>query len=148
MPQIATTLEEVQMLVVGGRFAVKVLAFLLNVCTMYVIRMQRSTEEESCANWMWSIEDALLHFLFWTCLLIAVILVVHLVQDVFHISNSSRVVAIMLVPYALLVLAGNSHIIKEILLLLMYLSTYVLCFCFFCVSVCFVIFCACGKSRK
>ena len=108
------------MLVVGGRFAVKVLAFLLNVCTMYVIRMQRSTEEESCANWMWAIEDALLHFLFWTCLLIAIILVVHLVQDVFHISNSSRV----------------------------YLSTYVLCFCFLCVSVCFVIFCACGKSRK
>ena len=113
-PRVNETLSDVQALVretqtfvITGTFTVKILALLLLVCILYVLKKQltalqwrRSTYWQSPAYKRTGgggggspgaavllMESAFLQFLFWICLLMAVVLGLHLVQEIFLIAN-------------------------------------------------------------
>ena len=108
-PQVNRTLAEVQALVKEtqtfvstGTFTVKILALLLLVCVLYLLKKQ-ITSIEWRRNTYWlsparalggstgtlvlAVEEIFFKFVFWTCLLMAVVLVLHLVQQLFAIAN-------------------------------------------------------------
>ena len=104
LDDVQAVLRETQTFVTTGTFTVKVLALLLIVCALYIIRKQRISLEWHRNAYRYSkarvggnsvdivrvLEGAFLQFLFWACLLMAVVLVLHLVQEMFHVANVSN----------------------------------------------------------
>ena len=81
----------------------KLLALLLIVLVLYFLKKQISTLQwqkivksrtkalgSSAEELVMSLESVFLVFIFWTSLMMAIVLVIHLVHELFHIANVSR----------------------------------------------------------
>jgi len=157
-PRVNETLSEVQELVretqtfvITGTFTVKILALLVRVCIIYILKKQ-ITALEWRRNTYWQspaykqpgggsgghpraavlfIESAFIKFLFWICLLMALVLGIHLVQEIFQIANvsnfwPSNIPFIIVIPSVASIAVILQHIgdivqgIASTILLLMY----------------------------
>ena len=108
LADVQALVRDTQTLVITGTFTVKILALLLVVCILYVLKKQitavqwqRNTYWQSPAAYkpmgrssrgspgaaVLAMESVFLQFLFWICLLMAVVLGLHLVQEMFLIAN-------------------------------------------------------------
>ena len=158
-PRVNETLTDVQALVretqtfvITGTFAVKILALLLIVCILYILKKQITTIEWRRSTYWQSpayrakgggsggspgaavlaMESVFLQFLFWVCLLMAVVLGLHLVQEMFVIANvrnlwPANIPFIIIIPSVATVAVVLQHIadiihgIANIILLLVYI---------------------------
>ena len=106
LTDLQAVFRETETFVKTGTFTVKVLAVVLLVCALYILRKQITSAQwhrqaswhrktgyvvGSSADLVQSVEQALLQFLSWTCLLLCVVLVLHLVQEVFHIAQVNKI---------------------------------------------------------
>ena len=99
LPNVQELIKDTQTFVVTGTFTIKVLALLLIVLVLYVLKKQmtphKNTKSRSKArsvvsnaeDLVLSLESIFLTLIFWTCLLMAIVLAIHLVQEIFHIAN-------------------------------------------------------------
>ena len=133
LDDVQAVLKETQTFVTTGTFTVKVLALLLIVCALYIIRKQRISLEwhrnayrnayrysnarvgGNSVDIVRVLEGAFLQFLFWACLLMAVVLVLHLVREMFHVANVSNfwptnIPFIIIIPSAATALVVLQHL--------------------------------------
>ena len=103
LDDVQAVLKETQTFVTTGTFTVKVLALLLIVCVLYILRKQitsvqwhRNAYRHSQAQAVGgghsgelvrALEGVFLQFLFWACLLMTLVLVLHLVHEILHITQ-------------------------------------------------------------
>ncbi len=105
-PRLNETLADVQELALTGTFTVKVAALVLFIIALFFLKKQLTSLQwyknaaqyrsksysvsHSTTDLVTSLESVFLHFIFWICLLMALVLVIHLVQEIFHIANISH----------------------------------------------------------
>ena len=112
-PRVNDTLADVQALVretqtfvSTGTFTFKIVGLFFIVCILYLLKKQltsmqwrknaywhraRAGSRSSVGAVVLAMEGILLHFIFWTCLLMAVVLAIHLVQQVFLVAKVGRI---------------------------------------------------------
>ena len=133
LSDVQALVRETQTLVITGTFTVKILALLLIVCILYVLNKQitavqwrRNTYWQSPAAHkpmggssrgspgaaVLAMESVFLQFLLWICLLMAVVLGLHLVQEMFLIANvgPANIPFIIVIPSVATVAVVLQHI--------------------------------------
>ena len=105
LDDVQEVLRETQTFIVTGTFTVKVLALLFIVLAAYFIGKQRTALKwqktaysrsptrvgGSTADIAGALEGIFLQFLYWSCLLMAIVLVLHLIQEVFDVAHVSSI---------------------------------------------------------